>query len=121
MHILVAHSLDFFSVLQFFRCQSFQAPDKGHVSPNSCKISPEYGTTCYFSCTKGYRLHGDPVKSCLSDGRWSKDTNVSCKGQLKFLLAFVKSFREPDFDFKSLSMLIMSHISGSDYGFLDYV
>ena len=91
------------------------------MSPNSCKISPEYGTTCYFSCTKGYRLHGDPVTSCLSDGRWSKDTNVSCKGQLKFLLAFVKSFREPDFDFKSLSMLIMSHISGSNYGFLDYV
>ncbi|XP_067016111.1 uncharacterized protein [Acropora muricata] len=61
------------------RCQSMQAPDKGHVSPNSCTVSPEYGTTCHFSCTKGYRLHGEPMATCLSDGQWSKDRNVSCK------------------------------------------
>ena len=30
-----------------------------------------------------------------------------------FLRAFFNNFRESDFDFKSLSMLIMSHISGS--------
>ena len=80
------------------RCQSLQAPDKGHVSPSSCTVSPEYGTTCHFSCTKGYRLHGEPIASCFSDGQWSKDTNVSCKGQLVFLLAFFKNFRGPDFD-----------------------
>ncbi|XP_015761109.1 PREDICTED: sushi, von Willebrand factor type A, EGF and pentraxin domain-containing protein 1-like isoform X1 [Acropora digitifera] len=61
------------------RCPSLQAPDKGHVLPSSCAVSPEYGTACHFSCTKGYRLHGEPMTSCLNDGKWSKDTNVSCK------------------------------------------
>ena len=75
------------------RCQSLQAPDEGHVSPGSCAVSPEYGTTCHFSCKKGYRLHGEPMTSCLSDGQWSKDRNVSCKGQLMFLLLFFNNFR----------------------------
>ena len=121
IHFFIGSFFWFLLCFTVVRCQSLQASHKGHVSPNSCKVSPEYGTTCYFSCTKGYRLHGDPVTSCLSDGRWSKDTNVSCKGQLKFLLVFFNNFREPDFDFKSLWMLIMSHISGSNYGYLDYL
>ncbi|XP_068689881.1 uncharacterized protein [Montipora foliosa] len=61
------------------RCQSLQAPDKGHVSPSSCTAYPGYGTTCHFSCTRGYRLHGEPIVSCLSDGQWAKDTDISCK------------------------------------------
>lgn len=76
---IVVNLLDFlrFTVI---RCQSLQDPDSGHVSPSSCAVSPEYGSTCYYSCKKGYRLNGEPIASCLSNGQWSKATNVSCKG-----------------------------------------
>ena len=66
-------------------CPPLQAPNNSQVTPNSCKVSPEYGTTCLFSCRNGYRLHGAPVAFCLSNGRWSSSTTVICKGQFMIL------------------------------------
>ena len=63
------------------RCSSLEPPNDGYVKPSSCTGSPVYGTTCHFSCPKGYRLQGEPVASCLSDGQWSKSTSAFCKGQ----------------------------------------
>ena len=110
MYILVAHSPDFFSVLQFFVASHCRLQTRVTCHQTRAKSLLNMALRVISLVQRAYRLHGDPVTSCLSDGRWSKDTNVSCKGQLKFLVAFFKSFREPDFDFKSLSMLIMSHI-----------
>ncbi|XP_078343207.1 uncharacterized protein LOC144628957 isoform X2 [Oculina patagonica] len=61
------------------RCESLQVPKDGHLTPSSCKSSPEYDTTCHFSCPKGYRLHGQPIATCLSNGQWSKNTTTFCK------------------------------------------
>ncbi|KAJ7360016.1 hypothetical protein OS493_019104 [Desmophyllum pertusum] len=64
---------------QVVRCESLQAPKEGHLTPNSCGVSPEYDTTCHFSCRKGYRLHGEPIATCLSNGQWSRNTTTFCK------------------------------------------
>ena len=61
-------------------CKSLEAPSDGQVTPDSCRIYPEYGTTCHFSCPQGYRLHGEPIVTCLSDGQWSGNTTTFCKG-----------------------------------------
>ncbi|XP_067018332.1 uncharacterized protein [Acropora muricata] len=65
---------------QVVRCKVLLPPTDGQMTPLSCTTSPEYDTTCHFSCPKGYRLHGEPVVTCLSDGHWSKNTTTSfCK------------------------------------------
>ena len=61
-------------------CKSVQAPSDGQVTPNSCRNHPEYGTTCHFSCPQGYRLYGEPIVTCLSDGQWSGNTTTFCIG-----------------------------------------
>ena len=73
------------------RCSSLEPPNDGYVKPSSCTGSPVYGTTCHFSCPKGYRLQGEPVASCLSDGQWSKSTSAFCKGQFIVLPNTVKA------------------------------
>ena len=77
-YLLTTYKVIFFFIA--VRCKSVEAPKDGDVTPNSCTASPKYGTTCLFSCQKGYRLHGEPIATCLKDGRWSKHTTVSCKG-----------------------------------------
>ena len=61
-------------------CKSVQAPSDGQVTPDSCRIHPEYDTTCHFSCPQGYRLYGEPIVTCLSDGQWSGNTTTFCIG-----------------------------------------
>ena len=85
--IFVIHLCSFLIVV---RCSSLQAPNDGNVSPSSCTTSPEYGTTCGFSCQKGYRLQGEPTASCLREGQWSKNTSVSCEGQFMVVHQFYK-------------------------------
>lgn len=75
--IVCIHSFSFSTVV---RCKSLQAPKDGQVTPKSCETSPEYDTTCLFSCSKGYRLYGEPITTCSSDGQWSKNTTLFCKG-----------------------------------------
>ena len=62
-------------------CEALQAPNNGHIAPNSCLMSPTYGTMCHFTCRKGYRLHGEPIAFCLRNGQWSLKISVFCKGQ----------------------------------------
>ncbi|PFX23098.1 sushi, von Willebrand factor type A, EGF and pentraxin domain-containing protein 1-like isoform X2 [Stylophora pistillata] len=61
------------------RCKSLQTPIDGDITPSSCTSSPKYYTTCLFSCRNGYRLHGEPIATCLGDGRWSKNVTAMCK------------------------------------------
>ena len=78
---------DFNLILYFgtvVRCRVLLPPTDGQVTPHSCTTSPEYDTTCHFSCPKGYRLHGEPIVTCLSDGQWSKNTTSFCKGWFIF-------------------------------------
>ena len=72
----------FFSIV--VHCKSLHAPPDGQVKPDSCRTYPEYGTTCHFSCSQGYRLHGGPIVTCLSDGLWSGNTTTFCKGWFIF-------------------------------------
>ena len=78
----------FFIVVVFFsivvHCKSLHAPADGQVKPDSCRTYPKYGTTCHFSCSQGYRLHGGPIVTCLSDGLWSGNTTTFCKGWFIF-------------------------------------
>ncbi|CAH3141747.1 unnamed protein product [Porites lobata] len=64
---------------QVVSCRSLEPPKNGSVTPNSCTASPEYGKTCYFSCARGYRLHGEPFAFCHSNGQWSISTSAFCE------------------------------------------
>ena len=69
-----------FFVYVAVHCSALQAPDNGHITPDSCLTNPTYGTMCHFTCEKGYQLDGEPIAFCLSKGQWSLKTNVFCKG-----------------------------------------
>lgn len=74
----------FFSIV--VHCKSLHAPPDGQVKPDSCRTYPEYDTTCHFSCSQGYRLRGEPIVTCLSDGLWSGNTTTFCKGWFIFVI-----------------------------------
>lgn len=52
------------------------------VSPPECTSQPSpTATQCSFSCVKGHRIRGPPVKECLDDGTWSHmHIDVTCHG-----------------------------------------
>ena len=45
--------------------------EHGKVSPSRCtKGTSTVGQRCYLSCSPGYRIVGNPVKTCQKDGSW---------------------------------------------------
>ncbi|XP_068737640.1 uncharacterized protein [Montipora capricornis] len=61
---------------QVVRCQTLKAPKDGFVKPDVCTVSPKYKDACQFSCKNGYKLHGNPVTTCLDHGEWSLNTSL---------------------------------------------
>ena len=50
------------------------------------------------------------MTSCLSDGQWSKDTNVTYKGQLLFLVASSTILGKRTLIYRILSILTISQV-----------
>ncbi|KAJ7382013.1 hypothetical protein OS493_037656 [Desmophyllum pertusum] len=63
-------------------CQKLSLRGGVHVSPSNCLSSNQkYGSTCSFSCTRGYRLSGPSSTKCGRGGAWSAKVNtVICNG-----------------------------------------
>ncbi|XP_068699624.1 uncharacterized protein [Montipora foliosa] len=63
-------------------CERLSLGSGVHVSPSHCLSSNQsYGSTCSFSCARGYRLRGPLSTQCMELGVWSEDVRtVSCKG-----------------------------------------
>ncbi|XP_068754312.1 uncharacterized protein [Montipora capricornis] len=63
-------------------CERLSLGSGVHVSPSHCLSSNQsYGSTCSFSCARGYRLSGPLSTQCMELGVWSEDVRtVSCKG-----------------------------------------
>ncbi|KAJ7382018.1 hypothetical protein OS493_037661 [Desmophyllum pertusum] len=63
-------------------CQKLSLRSGVRVSPSNCLSSNQkYGSTCSFSCARGYRLSGPSSSKCGLDGAWSAKVNtVICNG-----------------------------------------
>ena len=63
-------------------CQRLSLGSGVRVSPSHCLSSNQrFGSTCSFSCARGYRLSGPTSTQCMKLGVWSRDERtVSCKG-----------------------------------------
>ncbi|KAJ7382017.1 hypothetical protein OS493_037660 [Desmophyllum pertusum] len=58
-------------------CQKLSLRGGVHVSPSNCLSSNQkYGSTCSFSCTRGYRLSGPSSTKCGRGGAWSAKVNT---------------------------------------------
>ncbi|XP_068754317.1 ZP domain-containing protein-like [Montipora capricornis] len=62
-------------------CQRLSLGSGVRVAPSHCLSSNQrYGSTCSFSCARGYRLSGPTSTQCMKLGVWSRDVRtVSCK------------------------------------------
>ena len=61
------------------KCVHVAVPDRGEVTPASCKTGPSHGTTCRFSCRDGFQV--DKTEATCSDGFWSVNPNFVCVGK----------------------------------------
>lgn len=50
------------------------------IIPGICSSNPPYQVTCQYLCPAGYRLNGLSIKTCLGNGLWNHNGNVSCQG-----------------------------------------
>ncbi|KAL9968105.1 hypothetical protein ACROYT_G026436 [Oculina patagonica] len=62
-------------------CQKLSLRSGVQVSPSHCLSSNQkYGSTCSFTCARGYQLSGPSSTQCRRNGAWSVQVNtVSCK------------------------------------------
>ena len=64
------------------KCQNITLGGSVRVSPSHCVTSnQDYGSTCSFSCARGYQVSGPSSTRCGMVGAWSDDENtVDCRG-----------------------------------------
>ncbi|KAL9968085.1 hypothetical protein ACROYT_G026412 [Oculina patagonica] len=62
-------------------CQKLSLRSGVRVSPSHCLSSNQkYGSTCSFSCARGYQISGPSSTQCRRNGAWSGQVNsVNCK------------------------------------------
>ncbi|KAK4321167.1 hypothetical protein Pmani_008010 [Petrolisthes manimaculis] len=59
---------------QALKCSVLTDVEHGRVSPGRCVTrASSPGHHCYLSCSPGYRVVGNPVRTCRPDGHWSPD------------------------------------------------
>ena len=63
------------------KCSAVPVPDRGEVTPDSCKTGAIHGTTCTFACMDRFELVGTTTASC-SNGGWNVNPNFNCVGEL---------------------------------------
>ena len=68
------------------KCQKLSLGSGVRVSPSHCLSSNQgHGSTCTFSCARGYQLSGPSSTQCGKGGVWSQKVNsVRCKGLYRF-------------------------------------
>lgn len=76
-----------FACLNFIsgKCRKISLSNGVRVSPSHCLSSDQgYGSTCTFSCNRGFRLKGPSSVQCGNGGVWSQKVNsaVYCNGEL---------------------------------------
>ncbi|NXU82830.1 LYAM3 protein, partial [Xiphorhynchus elegans] len=55
-------------------CPVLNAPDQGELNCSHLHGNFTFGSTCAFSCQKGFLLMGPDSRECMATGTWSKDT-----------------------------------------------
>ncbi len=63
-----------FSIVAVVKCPSLQSPSNGRVS-----FSTKVASVATYSCNHGYRLWGNPTRTCLESGQWS-GSQPKCRG-----------------------------------------
>ena len=65
------------------------------VSPSNCRSSNQaYGSTCSFSCARGYRLSGPSSTQCGKGGVWNqRSSTVRCEGE-KLLMTWCAQYNK---------------------------
>ncbi|XP_068220454.1 LOW QUALITY PROTEIN: uncharacterized protein [Palaemon carinicauda] len=59
---------------QAVKCSVLAEVNRGRVSPSRCvRRTSNVGQHCYLSCSPGYRVVGNPVRTCRSTGSWSPE------------------------------------------------
>ena len=85
---LVSFSMNPISV----KCPKLSLRSGVFVSPSNCRSSNQaYGSTCSFSCARGYRLIGPSSTQCGKGGVWNqRPSTVRCEGE-KLLMTWCVS------------------------------
>ncbi|XP_031559986.1 uncharacterized protein LOC116296157 isoform X2 [Actinia tenebrosa] len=60
-------------------CPALAVPAKGRIIPNECYNTVGYRVSCQFVCENGYQLMGSNIRTCLANGQWNDQSNVSCR------------------------------------------
>ncbi|KFW83048.1 P-selectin, partial [Manacus vitellinus] len=55
-------------------CPVLNAPDQGELNCSHLHGNFTFGSTCAFSCQKGFVLMGPDISECMATGTWSEDT-----------------------------------------------
>ncbi|XP_053461910.1 P-selectin isoform X3 [Nycticebus coucang] len=61
------------------KCPELFAPEQGSLNCSDTQGEFEVGSTCHFSCNKGFKLEGYNNLECTTSGRWSAPL-PTCKG-----------------------------------------
>uniref|UniRef100_A0A2R8MCP0 p-selectin n=1 Tax=Callithrix jacchus TaxID=9483 RepID=A0A2R8MCP0_CALJA len=61
------------------KCPELFAPEQGNLDCSDTRGEFNVGSTCHFSCNKGFKLEGPNNVECTISGRWSA-TPPTCKG-----------------------------------------
>ncbi|XP_005539993.3 P-selectin isoform X1 [Macaca fascicularis] len=61
------------------KCPELFAPEQGSLDCSDTHGEFNVGSTCHFSCNKGFKLEGPNNVKCTTSGRWSA-TPPACKG-----------------------------------------
>nr|XP_039315919.1 P-selectin isoform X3 [Saimiri boliviensis boliviensis] len=64
---------------QASKCPELFAPEQGNLDCSDTHGEFNVGSTCHFSCNKGFKLEGPNNVECTISGRWSA-TPPTCKG-----------------------------------------
>ncbi|NWT00137.1 LYAM3 protein, partial [Mionectes macconnelli] len=60
-------------------CPVLNAPNQGELNCSHLHGNFAFGSTCAFSCQKGFVLMGPDISECMATGTWSEDT-PRCEG-----------------------------------------
>ncbi|XP_050162860.1 P-selectin-like [Myiozetetes cayanensis] len=55
-------------------CPVLKAPDQGELNCSHLHRNFTFGSSCAFSCQKGFVLMGPDISECMATGTWSEDT-----------------------------------------------
>uniref|UniRef100_A0A2K6T4V7 p-selectin n=2 Tax=Saimiri boliviensis TaxID=27679 RepID=A0A2K6T4V7_SAIBB len=75
----VGHWTDSPPTCEASKCPELFAPEQGNLDCSDTHGEFNVGSTCHFSCNKGFKLEGPNNVECTISGRWSA-TPPTCKG-----------------------------------------